>query len=248
MERSDTLLELKDIHVSRGGNEVIRGVSLAIGRGMHFLLGPNGAGKTTLLRVIAGLDEAQRGTIVLRGRPIETFPGWKRRSAGLTATTQSPSLVGECTVLEHVQMVSQTGGAPGSKRMLNEPYGDKLIEEVLTRAGLWERRDIEAAQLSHGQRKWLEISCGVVQAPDVLVLDEPAAGIADVDMFKLSQLLRDVAKTCSLLVIEHRQDLLQHLDGHVFLLDHGQIVFEGALNDAWDAPLVKSIYLGDENK
>lgn len=232
------LLGLRGISKRFGGLQAISGVDLAVERGeLRCLIGPNGAGKSTLFKLIMGTHPVSGGSITLNGRDITRLPTWMRARLGLSIKMQIPGVYGELTVRDNLRIAAQQHVAPHTVA--------EEIDHLLGLAGLSALGNPTVKHLSHGQQQWLEIAMALAARPDVLLLDEPAAGMGPEETRITADLVRTVhAAGTTVLVIEHDMEFVRMIARKVTVLHYGRVFAEGTLADIEANEDVVRIYLG----
>jgi branched-chain amino acid transport system ATP-binding protein len=241
-------LELKGLSKSFGGLDAVQGVTLKIFPGdRRAIIGPNGAGKTTLFNVITGVFPATAGQVLLFGENVTGWPSHRRTAMGMARTFQVTSLFPKLTILENVLLA--IGGLRKMKfvmwRMLSS-YRDlyekayRLLESV----GYADRKDVEVRNLSHGEQRQVEIVLGLASDPKILLLDEPAAGLASGESHEMATFLKQLDPGLAILLIEHDMDVVFDVVDHISVLHFGQLVEEGTTEHIRHSQRVREIYLG----
>ena len=227
-------LACADVEKHFAGNRVLNGVTLSVKAAeIVCLIGPNGAGKSTLLNVFSGALSCDGGTVTLGGARIDETPPHDRVAAGLARTFQVPSLFQGLTVNEHLMLARQEAGfvAPlsASYAALEARHGGQRVET-----------------LSLSDRRSLEIAMALCSRPDVLLLDEPAAGLARNDAGTLAQTLRALRDEvgCAIVCVEHDMEIVRDLADRVICLHHGAIISQGTMDEVSADPIVRRAYLG----
>ncbi|MES2197934.1 MAG: ABC transporter ATP-binding protein [Pseudomonadota bacterium] len=249
-----TLLEVTDVSKYFGGVAALDSCSLSLGRGqVTGLIGPNGAGKTTLLNVISGLVKPDSGTVAFRGEDITVLPMHRVASRGLVRTFQIVRELSGLTVLESLLLV------PGQQRgeaILPALFGRAAVREqeqrnavkaraVLERIGLWKLADQSASALSGGQKKLLELARVLLLEPTLVLLDEPAAGVAPPLLKDIIQVIRELrADGISFGIVEHDMHLIGEICDHVHVLAEGKTLVSGSFTEVTADPRVIDAYLG----
>lgn len=227
-------LEIHDLVVRLGGNTIIDGLDFSTRRSeIVCIIGPNGAGKSTLLNTLSGQLSATSGTISFRNRNIEGLSPDKRATLGLARTFQVPSLFPQLSVSEHLALARQEGNADAFL-----PARYRLIEE--------RRGDVTVEKLSLGDRRLLEISMALYMRPDVLLLDEPAAGLARHESELLVKDLKEMrdATGCAVICVEHDMELVRTLADRVVCLHQGRVLSQGTMEEVSADENVRNSYLG----
>ena len=211
----------------------------------HALIGPNGAGKTTLLDLIGGATRADSGRIRFAGRDITRLGPARRARLGIGRIHQRPAVWSSLSALDNVVVAGwkQAGGfrsacTPGRFRSRVKAPGAALLDQV----GLSGIASTAAAHLSHGQRRQLEIAMALAGRPRLLLLDEPAAGLSSVEVHRLAELLSELPRTVSVLLVEHRLDLVYALADTVTVLHDGRRVATGEPAEIRTSPAVRQAY------
>jgi branched-chain amino acid transport system ATP-binding protein len=242
------LLELKALSKSFGGLQAVRGVSLTIMPGERkAIIGPNGAGKTTLFNLVSGIFPASSGQVLLFGRDITSWPSHRRAALGMARTFQVTSLFPRLTVLDNVLLAIK--GRRASKFVMWRPlatYRDvyDLAQELLQRASFLDRKAIEVRHLSHGEQRQLEIVLGLASDPDILLLDEPAAGLSSGESAEMARFLQKLDPKIALLLIEHDMDIVFDVASEISVLHFGEVLESGPADRIRSSTKVQEIYLG----
>lgn len=211
----------------------------------HALIGPNGAGKSTLLNLLAGTIRPTAGQVVLAGRDITRTRPARRARLGIGRTFQTPAVLESLTALDNLVVAAwrhigtHTAWRPARRRTL-AARGLHRLDEV----GLGNHAHTPARELSHGQRRLLEIAGALTADPAVLLLDEPAAGLAEHDLTLLLEALRRLPAQTAVLLVEHNQDVVTTLAHTVTVLHHGRVLATGTPHAIHTHPAVAEVYLG----
>ena len=247
-------LELRDLHVAFGGNRVLEGVDLSFSSGFNGLIGPNGAGKTTIFNVISGYVTPSQGEVLLAGEDLANRSQSARVAAGLGRTFQAPRLVLDASVMENTLLGLQQSYRWGHlTELLRLPWGraeERQAREsamaMLERFGLADAAHTEADSLPLGSQKLVEVARALVAEPQVVLLDEPAAGLGADDVTVLLRGLRSIAAESDLciVIIEHDLQLVASLCPYIAVLDFGRIISEGTPDEVTHDPAVIEAYLG----
>jgi len=234
----DTILQTDGLVKRFGGFTAIDGVDFGVDAGeLRCLIGPNGAGKSTLLKLITGRHDATEGRIYFRGREITDADPHRRIDLGIGMKFQVPSVFEELTAAGNMRLPIQ--------RVEDDVAGG--IEAALQRVDLLEHRDTVAGELSHGEQQRLEIGMAASLAPDLLMLDEPVAGLSVDERADVAELVTDLNDDgIAFVVIEHDIDFVARIADEVTVLDQGAVFREGPIEEIRTDPEVRRIYLGGE--
>ncbi|NJO56201.1 MAG: urea ABC transporter ATP-binding protein UrtD [Rhodospirillales bacterium] len=244
---TDSVLYLDGVSVTFDGFKALRGLSLHLAPGeMRAIIGPNGAGKTTMMDVITGKTRPDEGDVVFDGRhDLTALDETEIAELGIGRKFQKPTVFESHTVADNILLALR--GARGALSALfgarNRPQPER-IEEVLTRVRLIEHRHRIAGDLSHGQKQWLEIGMLLAQDPKLLLVDEPVAGMTDAETEDTARLLVDIARTHSVVVVEHDMAFVRGLGVKVTCLHEGAVLAEGSIDAVSANPRVVEVYLG----
>ena len=252
----DDLLVVEDIHVNFGGLVAVDDVSLAVSRGTVVgIIGPNGAGKSTFFNAISGLVPGARGAVTLDGERIDHLPPWKRAQRGLGRTFQQVGLAKDMTVRESILLAQHNAASYGDASSLlymggvdrvERELGD-LADRVVDGLGFERYRDTPIRSLSGGQQRLVELAAVLATGPELLMLDEPTAGLSPAAAENLAEKLHDLRDTYgqSILVIEHNVPLVLDLCDHVYVLNAGRLLADGPPAELAKNPEILSAYLGE---
>ncbi len=239
---TDRILQTRDLRKQFGGLTATDDVDFAVEKGeLRCLIGPNGAGKSTFLNLITGRLEPTAGAIYYDGSDITDLQSHERVDRGISIKFQVPSLYQEFTVRQNVRIPLQRV-APSSEY-------ESRTREILKRCTLEDEIDTVASTLSHGQQQRLEIGMAMVLEPDLMLLDEPVAGLSVEESADIAELLTSINETddVAFIVIEHDIDFVESIADRVTVLHQGGIFTEGTIEDVRADPDVKRIYLGEEH-
>ncbi len=248
MTQALPILQVEGLCKSFGALEVAREVSLALPAGTrHALIGPNGAGKTTLVHLITGLLRPSAGTIRIGGRDVTHVAAERRVAMGLARTFQISSLFPGLTVAENVGLALAARTGVEVRLWGNLRRRSEVIDEtaaLLQRLGLMALAERRVASLAYGQRRLVEIALALALKPKILLLDEPAAGVASNDRGMLLDLLLALPAELAILIIEHDMSLVFRLAQRITVLVDGGILTEGSVAEVRADPRVRDVYLG----
>jgi urea transport system ATP-binding protein len=247
MINSQTVLESKKITVEFSGFKAISNLDFKVTNNkVHFLIGPNGAGKTTLLDVICGKTQVSQGKVVyMEDQNLVKLKDFKIVHIGISRKFQTPSIFQNLTVYENLIIaLKQEKGlwATITAKITNNQQKD--IEEMLHLTGLIDEKDQQAGALSHGQKQWLEIAMVLLQDPGLVLLDEPIAGMSKVERLKTGEMIREIAKDRTVLIVEHDMDFVKEYADIVTVMHEGQLLCQGSMEEIQNDPRVREVYLG----
>ena len=253
---TDDTLSVRRLTVRFGGLTALDDVSLSVGsRQVTGIIGPNGAGKTTLLNVLCGFVKPDSGQIEFDGRELTRLQPHRLAGMGIARTLQGVGLFAGLSVIENV-MVGATSqaragfwsallGLPRSDRDERRPREQAM--QALDRVGAADLADSMPGALPHGPRKRVALARALVAQPRLLLLDEPASGLSENELPELGDLMRRLADDISVVVIEHRMDLMMKVCDTIFVLDFGKVIAAGPPAQVQSDPAVTAAYLGAEN-
>ncbi|MCU1718256.1 urea ABC transporter ATP-binding protein UrtD [Pseudomonas sp. 5P_3.1_Bac2] len=245
--RHGTILTLEDINVSFDGFKALSNLNLYIGVGeLRCIIGPNGAGKTTMMDVITGKTRPDSGVAYFG----ETFDLTQMSEvaiaqAGIGRKFQKPTVFEALSVFENLELAQKTNKSVwASLRATLSGAQLERIDEVLSTIRLSDSRQRPAGLLSHGQKQFLEIGMLLMQDPQLLLLDEPVAGMTDAETEFTAELFKSLARKHSLMVVEHDMGFVGSIADHVTVLHHGSVLAEGSLEQVQNDERVIEVYLG----
>lgn len=243
---TDFLLSVEGLTVSFDGFKAVNDLSFYVDRDeIRVIIGPNGAGKTTVLDLICGRTRATDGSIKFKNAELLKLREDQIVHIGVGRKFQNPSIYEDLTVFENLELSYPAGytvfGALGFKR--SSEVIDR-IDEVADTIFLKDLLDTKAAFLSHGQKQWLEIGMLLIQNPELLMLDEPVAGMSIAERKKTAELLNKITANRSVLVVEHDMKFVEDIAHKVTVLHQGKILSEGSMDKVQNDPSVIEVYLG----
>ena len=241
-----SLLYLDGIKVSFDGYKALRGLSLVLAPGeMRAIIGPNGAGKTTMMDVITGKTRPDEGDVYFQGmHDLSTMDEATIAELGVGRKFQKPTVFESHTVEDNLLALKAARGAFSTLFGATTGAQRNRIDEILVTIRLKDHRARLAADLSHGQKQWLEIGMLLAQDPKLLLVDEPVAGMTDAETVATAELLREIAKDHSVVVVEHDMTFVRDLGVKVTVLHEGAVLAEGPLDKVSADPRVIEVYLG----
>ena len=246
---TEPVLEILNLRKSFGALKATDDVSLTLLPGeIHALIGPNGAGKSTLIHQISGAISPTGGTIRFLGRDMAGMDMAARARAGLGRSFQISSLAPEFSALRNVMLAVQARQGSSFRFIRPVSSDQSLIEPamaMLERVGLAARSRIQAAELSHGERRQLEIAIALALGPKAFLLDEPMAGMGSEGSKTLTAFLSDLRRQAPILLVEHDMDAVFALADRISVLVYGRIIATGTVDEIRNHPEVRRAYLGE---
>jgi urea transport system ATP-binding protein len=245
---TSALLYLDGVSVSFDGFRALNDLSLIIEPGeMRAIIGPNGAGKTTMMDVITGKTRPDSGDVLFAQGAVDLTKLDEASIAtlGIGRKFQKPTVFEHHTVYDNLILALAGPRGPGSNLFWRESARESgRIEELLGIIRLGDQRHLPAGGLSHGQKQWLEIGMLLAQEPKLLLVDEPAAGMTDAETHQTAELLKEINKDRSVVVVEHDMVFVRELGVRVTVLHEGSVLAEGSLDQVSENERVIEVYLG----
>ncbi len=243
----DALLYLDGVAVSFDGYKALRGLSMTIGRGeMRAIIGPNGAGKTTMMDVITGKTRPDTGDVIFAGTvDLTKLDEADIAQLGIGRKFQKPTVFESHTVEDNILLAVKDERGPFSAIFGRRNHIDgAAIDKVLDKVRLTAHRKRLAADLSHGQKQWLEIGMLLAQDPALLLVDEPVAGMTDAETMETAVLLKEINQSHTIIVVEHDMHFVRALGCKVTCLHEGAVLAEGSIDAVSTNDRVVEVYLG----
>jgi branched-chain amino acid transport system ATP-binding protein len=237
MIRDKLILETRDLHRHFGGVRAVDGVTFSLRRGeLRCLIGPNGAGKSTFFKLLSGQIRPSAGTILFEGAPIGRATTHEISRLGIGIKNQVPSVYEGLPVYENLWIAARSENPARTAAI--------IAEQLLDRLNLRTLADQPASTLAHGQRQWVEIGMVVARRPKLVLLDEPAAGMAHEEVLRTATLIREINRDASMIVVEHDMQFIRQLDAPVTVFHQGRILVEDTMSNIQQDARVREIYLG----
>jgi urea transport system ATP-binding protein len=233
------LLQTRDLSMHFGGVKAVSNVNFTLDEGeLRCLIGPNGAGKSTFFKMLTGQLEPSHGQVLFRGQDISRAHAHQIARLGIGIKTQVPSVFDGLSVRENIWLAAN--------RLHSGERARRLVDEMLERIGLSREADRMVGQLAHGQRQWVELGLVLSTDPQLILLDEPAAGMTHEEVHKTAELVREINRTKALIVVEHDMQFIRMIANRVTVFNRGSILVEDAVENIMRNPLVRDIYLGKQ--
>lgn len=244
---SSKIIETENVTVSFDGFKAINNLNFSMDTGeLRVVIGPNGAGKTTFLDVITGKVQPTQGRVLFKGRNTRGLTEEKIALLGIGRKFQTPRVYINLTPRENLELACNRNKNVFSTLFGRPPASEKnTIAGLLETIGLSFKADLSAALLSHGEKQRLEIGMLVAQSPDLLLVDEPVAGLTDEETENVGNLLLALAESHSILVIEHDMEFVRQIARKVTVLHQGSVLCEGTIDEVQNDRRVIEVYLGE---
>ena len=246
MSNTDYLLAIEDLTVSFDGFKAVDALTLYIDEHeLRVVIGPNGAGKTTVLYLICGKTKSTAGSIKFKNTELTKLSEHEIVRAGVGRKFQTPSIYENLTVYQNLEVSYPIGRSVwGSLTFKRTPALSEQVHKIAAEVLLTEQLQMQAALLSHGQKQWLEIGMLLMQDPELLMLDEPVAGMSAKERDQTADLLKRISQNRSVLVIEHDMEFVKKIAHKVTVLHQGKILAEGSMEKVQADEKVIEVYLG----
>ncbi len=245
---SEKILSTNNLTVRFGGFTALNDLNFSLNKGeLRVIIGPNGAGKTTFLDVITGKVRPTIGSVTFKGQSnLRRLSEYKIARLGIGRKFQTPRVYLNLTPRENLQLSCERPKSVFAS-LLGKPSraAQRTVSGLLETIGLDRKADMPAHLLSHGEKQWLEIGMLVAQSPDLLLVDEPVAGLTDEETELTGKLLLDLAESHSIIVIEHDMEFVRQIANHVTVLHQGTVLCEGTMDEIQSDPRVIEVYLGE---
>ncbi len=235
---SSTIVEVQDLHKDYGGVHAVNGLTMTIGRNeIHCIIGPNGAGKSTLFKLLMGIERPTSGRVFYRGQDITALPPFRRARLGLTIKFQNIRVYQDLTVFQNLFIPARRHHRPADIQ--------DQVAQLLARINLEGTEDTSVRNLSHGQQQWLSIGMSLAVDPEVLLLDEPTAGLSVEETAETANIIRNLRdRGITVVVIEHDMEFVRNLDCVTSVLHLGRLFAQDSFAAIEANEDVRRIYLG----
>jgi urea transport system ATP-binding protein len=245
---SNKILEIQNLTVSFDGFKAINNLSFSLDEGeLRVVIGPNGAGKTTFMDCITGKTKPTEGEVYFKGKNLRPYSEHQISRMGIGRKFQTPRVFQKLTPRENLELsCARKKNVVASLLGTTSTAERRTVTGLLETIGLATKPDIRAEYLSHGERQRLEIGMLVAQSPDLLLVDEPVAGLTDEETERVGDLLLALAASHSIVVIEHDMEFVRQIARQVTVLHQGSVLCEGDMDSVQNDPKVIEVYLGSE--
>ncbi len=243
------ILEIENLTVSFDGFKALNQLNFSMDTGeLRVIIGPNGAGKTTFLDIITGKVQPTEGRVIFKGRNLRSIPEYQIARLGVGRKFQTPRVYLNLTPRENLELSCNRNKNVFATLFGKTPTTEKkTVKSLLETINLTAKADLKAALLSHGEKQRLEIGMLVAQSPDLLLVDEPVAGLTDEETENVGNLLLALAESHSIIVIEHDMEFVRQIARKVTVLHQGTVLCEGNIEEVQNDPRVIEVYLGSES-
>lgn len=248
----ETILRTEDLTQEFGGLIAVDSVNYELRKGeLASIIGPNGAGKSTFYKLIVGIQKPTHGKIYFNGDDVTDLVPHKRVEKGIAKSYQIVQIFPKMRVIENMAVAAQYRIIKDKRGFFFSSWKNedslKKSDEILDRVGLRKMRNKTAGSLPQGQKKVLEIGMALATDPVLLLLDEPTAGSSPVETRLAMDLVKDLSKTLTIVIVEHKMDVVMNLAERVTVMDKGKIIADGTPKEIRNNELVQSVYLGESN-
>jgi ABC-type uncharacterized transport system ATPase subunit len=236
---AEPLLQTRDLSMHFGGVRAVQNVNFTLAEGeLRCLIGPNGAGKSTFFKMLTGQLEPTEGEVRFRGHDISHAHTHQIARLGIGIKTQVPNVFDGLSVRENIWL--------SASRIHAGARANGVVDEMLERIGLTGLAGRQVGQLAHGQRQWVELGIVLSTDPELILLDEPAAGMTHEEVHKTAELVRVINRSKALVVVEHDMQFIRMIAKQVTVFNQGKVLVEDSVENILRNPLVRDIYLGKQ--
>ena len=237
---ADVILSTSGLKRHFGGLKAVDGIDFSLNAGeIRAIIGPNGAGKTTFVSLLSGRTSVTEGRINFQGQDITAVPAFRRVRLGIAYTFQITNIYPKLSVMENVR-IAALGRAQRGDKLSTEAEAKAMLASV----GLDDRAEHRAGEMAYGHQRLLEVAMGLALKPSVLILDEPTQGLSDSEIDGFCALVKDIAKSATVLLIEHNMDVVMRLADRITVLNRGLKLAEGTPAEIRENAEVQAAYLG----
>jgi branched-chain amino acid transport system ATP-binding protein len=236
---SRSLIETRGLTKQFGGVQAVRDVDFSLAEGeLRCLIGPNGAGKSTFFKLLTGQIKPTSGSILLRGTDITALEAHEVARLGIGIKTQVPSVFNGLSARDNLWIAAA--------RLNKGKAVSRVVEEQIERLALGRFANQPVGQLAHGHRQWVELGLVLCGDPDLILLDEPAAGMTEEERLRTATLIREINRSHPLIVVEHDMSFVRTIARRITVFDRGSILMEGDVDQVFGSQAVRDVYLGKQ--
>ena len=236
---SPPLIETRTLSKHFGGVQAVRNIDFSLAEGeLRCLIGPNGAGKSTFFKLLTGQIKPTSGAVLFRGIDITKLQAHEIARLGIGIKTQVPSVFNGLTTRQNLWVAAA--------RHANRKEANTAVETQIERLGLGRFADKPVGQLAHGQRQWVELALVLCGQPNLILLDEPAAGMTEEERVRTTEIIREINREHPLIVVEHDMSFIRTVARRITVFDRGTILMEGDVDQVFGSQAVRDVYLGKQ--
>jgi branched-chain amino acid transport system ATP-binding protein len=236
---SAPLIETRGLSKYFGGVQAVRNIDFSLAEGeLRCLIGPNGAGKSTFFKLLTGQIKPTSGAVLFRGTDIASLQAHQIARLGIGIKTQVPSVFNGLTARQNLWVAAA--------RHERRKIADTAVEAQIKRFGLSRFADQPVGQLAHGQRQWVELALVLCGKPNLILLDEPAAGMTEEERVRTADIIREINREHPLIVVEHDMSFIRTIARRITVFDRGGVLMEGDVEEVFGSQAVRDVYLGNQ--
>jgi branched-chain amino acid transport system ATP-binding protein len=236
---SAPLIETRGLSKYFGGVQAVRNIDFSLAEGeLRCLIGPNGAGKSTFFKLLTGQIKPTGGAVLFRGTDIASLQAHQIARLGIGIKTQVPSVFNGLTTRQNLWVAAA--------RHDRRRSADAAVETQIKRFGLSRFADKPVGQLAHGQRQWVELALVLCGKPNLILLDEPAAGMTEEERVRTAEIIREINREHPLIVVEHDMSFIRTIARRITVFDRGSVLMEGDVDEVFGSQAVRDVYLGNQ--
>jgi branched-chain amino acid transport system ATP-binding protein len=236
---SAPLIETRGLSKHFGGVQAVRTIDFSLAEGeLRCLIGPNGAGKSTFFKLLTGQIKPTSGAVLFRGIDITALQAHEIGRLGIGIKTQVPSVFNGLSTRQNLWIAAA--------RHNSRKEATLAVERQVERMGLGRFADKPVGQLAHGQRQWVELALVLCGNPDLILLDEPAAGMTEEERMRTAEIIREINRVHPLIVVEHDMSFIRTIAQRITVFDRGTILMEGDVDQVFSSQTVRDVYLGKQ--
>jgi len=236
---SAPLIETRGLSKYFGGVQAVRNIDFSLAEGeLRCLIGPNGAGKSTFFKLLTGQIKPTGGAVLFRGTDIASLQAHQIARLGIGIKTQVPSVFNGLTARQNLWVAAA--------RHERRKIADAAVEAQIKRFGLSRFADQPVGQLAHGQRQWVELALVLCGKPNLILLDEPAAGMTEEERVRTADIIREINREHPLIVVEHDMSFIRTIARRITVFDRGGVLMEGDVEEVFGSQAVRDVYLGNQ--